>query len=97
MKEYDEILRSDSGYHGCSSYNLADLERFPFWNSRAIGKEFPRYQTRYHELHINIRIVIILFSMHLPSIHTHLKVRLMNRCGICDLFIKFYDVTSPVG
>ena len=48
MKEYKEILRSDSGYHGCSSYNLADLERFPFWNSKAIGKEFPRYQTRYH-------------------------------------------------
>ena len=34
---------------------------------------------------IRIRTVIILFSIQLPCIHTH-QIRLMNFCGICDLF-----------
>ena len=30
MKEFDEILRKDSGYVSCSSYNLVYLEGFQF-------------------------------------------------------------------
>ena len=35
----------------------------------------------------NIRTIIILFSVYLPSIYTHVRIRLMNLRGICDLFI----------
>ena len=83
------FLKSDSGCVSCSSYNLVFLEGFPFWNSEVISREFSsRYQTPYHLLSltdVNIRTVIIKFSIHLPSIYTH-KGCLMNLCGICNLF-----------
>ena len=41
----------------------------------------------------NVRTTIILFSVHLSS----LRICLVNLCGICDLFIHIYHVTtSPV-
>ena len=47
-KDFAEILRSDGRYAICRSYNLLHLERFPFWNSKVIWKEFSsRYQTPY--------------------------------------------------
>ena len=51
MKEFDESLRSDSGYVSSNSYNLLHLEEFPLWNSKVIWREFSsRYQIPYHLL-----------------------------------------------
>ena len=40
MQWVDKILRSDSGYVSCSSYNLVYSEGFPFWNSKVIWRKF---------------------------------------------------------
>ena len=74
MKEFDEILRSDSGYVSCGSYDLLYSEGFPFWNYEVILREFSsRYLSDYISFSFNslITTVIILFSIPLPSIHTH--------------------------
>ena len=90
MKEFDEILRRDSGYVTCSSNNLVYfIEGFPFWNSKVISREFSsRYKLHiiYFSLtDINIRTLVILFP--LSFLYTHIRVLLINLCGICDLFI----------
>ena len=74
MKEFDEILRSDStvtvDVSRSPSYNFVYLEGF----HAAISKLFEGSFHQGIKLRItdkNIRIVIILSSIHLLSVHTH--------------------------
>ena len=70
MKEFSEILRSNSGYVSCSSYNLV---------YSGILKLFEGNCHQGIKLHIiyisltdiSIRTVVILLSINLPSINTH--------------------------
>ena len=75
MKEFDKILRSDSGYIRCSnSYNLVHLEGLPFQNSKLSERNFHQgiklHIINFNLTDMNIRTVIILLSIHLLSINT---------------------------
>ena len=90
MKEFDEIFRSDSGYVSCKSCNLVYLEDFHSGIPKLFEGNFHQ-GIKVHIIYfsltdISISTVIILFSIHLPCIYTHLRARLMNLCGICNLF-----------
>ena len=95
------ILRSESGYVSCIAVIILCISK-KFRSGILKLFEGNYYQgIKLHIIYfsltdINIRTVIILFSIHVPSIHTHLKVCLMNLCGICDLFTQFYHFTSLV-
>ena len=75
IKEVDEILSSDSGYVSYSSYNLVYI----FRRTSGILKLFEGNFHQGIKLHImyftltdiNVTAVIILFSIHLPSIHRY--------------------------
>ena len=100
MKEFNEILRSDSGYVSCVAVIILCIYK------KFLTGTLNLFEGNFHQgikLHIlffsltdiNIRTVITFFQfMCLP--YTHVRVRLMNLCGICDLFTQFYHVTSPV-
>ena len=75
MKESDEILRSDSGYQSAVAVIILRISKdFHF----GILKLFEGNSHQCINLHsiyfsltdINIGTVIILFSIHFPSIHT---------------------------
>ena len=76
MKEFDEFFRSDSGYVSCSSSVILCTQK-DFHSG--ILKLFEGNFHQGIKLHIiyfsltdiNIRTVIILFSFHLSSMHTH--------------------------
>ena len=51
----------------CSSYNLVYLEGFPFWNFKVI-QSIKLHIIYFSLTDINIRTVIVLISIHLPSI-----------------------------
>ena len=91
MKESDEILRSDSGYQSAEAVILCILEDCGilklFEGNFHQGIHIKLHIIYFSLIDINIRTVIILFSIHLPSLYTHPRVGLMSLCSICDLFI----------
>ena len=75
MKEFDDIFRSDSGYVSCIAVIISCI--WKKFHSRILKL----FEGNFHQnikLHIiyfnlsdiNIRTVIILSSIHVPSIHT---------------------------
>ena len=75
MKEFDEILRSNSRYVSCMAVIILCISnKFHSGILKLFEGNFDqdiKLRILYFSLtDINIRTVVILFSIHVPSIHT---------------------------
>ena len=87
MKESDENLRSDRGYQLVDAVTILCIENGNLKLFEGNFRPIIKLHIIYFSLtDLKIRAVIILFSIHLNSIHTP-KICQTNLCGICDLFI----------
>ena len=94
MKEFDEILRSDSGYQSVETIIiLCILKDFYSGILKLFEGNFHQgiklYTIYFSLTDINIRTVIILFSIHLPSLHTHI---ICSYCILIEIRSEFFDL-----
>ena len=74
MKEFYEIFRSNSGYVSCNNYDLVYLKGFHSGILKLFEENFHQ-GIKLHIIYfsltdINMRTVMVLFSIYLPSMHT---------------------------
>ena len=91
MKESDKILRSDSGYQSVVAVMILCILKYFHPGILKLFKGNFHQGIKLHIIYfsltdINIRTVIIWFSIHLPSLHIT-KSSSDEPLGICDLFI----------
>ena len=89
MMDSDEILTSDSGYQSVAAAVILCIEKAFYSGILKLFQGNFHQDIKLHIIHfdltdINIRAVIILFSIHLPSTNT---LKSSSVVGICDLFI----------
>ena len=75
MKESDKILRSDSGHQSVVAVTILCIKKDFFSGTPKLFEGNFQQGIKLHIIYfsltnINIRTVIILFSIHLPSLHT---------------------------